>query len=121
LRTLAYSDVFSFPLSAAEIHYYLIGLSAGLEQVERALLEDLVPSRRVFAEDGNFCLPWRQDSIERRRRREQAAAMQWPAAQRFGKLIGCLPYVRMVAVAGALAVNNVGPDDDIDYDRDTAR
>jgi hypothetical protein len=115
LRTLAYSDVFSFPMSAAEIHFYLIGLNADRYQVEQALLEDLVPSGRVYAEGGNFCLPWRQDSIERRRRREQAAATQWPAAQRFGLLIGCLPFVRMVAVTGALAVNNVDPGDDIDY------
>jgi hypothetical protein len=53
--------------------------------------------------------------FETRCRREQIAARLWPRAIGYGRLIARLPFVRMVAVTGALAVNNPEVGDDIDF------
>lgn len=51
-----------------------------------------------------------------RSEREAASLLLWPRALRYGKWLACLPFVRMVALTGALAVRNAAAhDDDLDY------
>jgi hypothetical protein len=58
----------------------------------------------------------RDNLVECRVTREQAARHLWPLAARYGGWLAHLPFVRMVAVTGALAVQNVTDnDDDLDY------
>src|SRR5207302_2705721 len=51
---------------------------------------------------------------ETRRARGALAAGYWKRATRYGRTMGSLPFVRMVAVTGALAMDNIA-DGDIDY------
>jgi hypothetical protein len=48
------------------------------------------------------------------RRRQQQSAQKWQAARRYSALIRCLPFIRMVAVTGPLAVQSAEAPDDID-------
>jgi hypothetical protein len=64
--------------------------------------------------NGYVALPGRDGLFALRARREQVAASQWPAARRYAHWLALTPFVRMVAVTGALAVNNVEAADDID-------
>ncbi len=58
----------------------------------------------------------RPELIAQRQQREQAAERLWPLALRYGAWLSHLPYVRMVALTGALAVRNSPHDsDDLDY------
>ena len=111
-ETLAYADVFAYPLTVDEVHRYLIGLPASIELVERALLDypHLYEQR-----DGLYALPGRSEITIVRQRRARVAALLWPYARRYGQAIARLPFVRMVAVTGSLAVNNVEENADIDY------
>jgi hypothetical protein len=111
LQTAAYADVFDYPLTSGEIHRYLIGLHAPREEVERFLQE----SRLLSWVEPYYSLPRRENLVETRRRREGIAAGLWPQAIGYGRLIARLPFVRMVAVTGALAVNNAEEGDDIDF------
>jgi hypothetical protein len=52
--------------------------------------------------------------VAHRLRRRHAATSLWRRARLYAHLIWALPYVRMVAVTGALAMDNVEADDDID-------
>jgi hypothetical protein len=113
LRTLAYSDVFDFPLTVDEIHRYLVETAATLEQVDAAVAT-LAPAR-VRRIEGLVALAGREELAALRRGRELLAARLWPAARRQGLGLARLPFVRMVAVTGALAAGNPSADGDLDY------
>jgi hypothetical protein len=125
LVTLLYADVFSFPMTTREIHHFLIGLSTTLEEVRTSLTHPF-PAIAPYIEIGTLQNqpiygiarpPSEKNGLfEKRQQREIASAQLWPKARRYGILLGHLPFVRMVALTGALAVRNVGsPDDDLDY------
>ena len=111
LQTAAYADVFDYPLSSAEIYHYLTGVRATRAEVERALLGDGLLSRT----GSWYTLPGREQLAVTRQRRQEIAARMWPQARGYGGLIAGLPFVRMVAVTGSLAMNNVENNPDIDY------
>jgi len=113
LRTVAYSDVFDFPLRLEEIHRYLAGTRATFGQVREAV-ERLVPGRLFFA-DGLVGLAGRRELIAVRLRRESAARASWPRAVAYGRRIAGLPFVKMVAITGSLAVGNMASAGDADY------
>ncbi len=117
LRTLAYSDVFDYPLSAAELHRYLIGVAASPEDVHAALNDSLPLEQK----ENWFAIRGRATLFESRRRRQARSARLWRAARAAGRIIAHLPFVRMVAVTGALAANNVERGADVDYLIVTAR
>ena len=108
LHTVSYADIFDYPLTAAEIHRYL-GLSATLETVQSALPGPLVRSADYYT------LPGRAAIVSMRQRRQQIASSLWPHALHYGRLIARLPFVRMVAVTGSLAMDNVEAGADLDY------
>lgn len=115
VETVAYSDIFDYPLTAAEIHRYLIGRAVSRETVLTALGSgELVPGY-LTERGGYYCLHGREEIVGVRRERERAARVLWPRALAFGRVIASFPFVRMVAVTGELAMDNVGPGSDIDY------
>ncbi len=114
MRTVAYADVFDYPLAAAEIHRYLVGVRASPAEVQVGLRE-LRAAGRLLCQEDIYALPGRGCLIETRRRRAAVASQMWPRALRYGRWLGQLPFTRMVAVTGALAVDNVELGADIDY------
>src|SRR5687768_1562392 len=115
VHAVAYGDVFDYPLTASEIWRYLVGVEATRAEVARALLGDSLVPATLCHHDGYFCLRGREHVIPVRRYRAGIADEMWPAAVRYGRIIGRLPFVRMVGITGALAADNVERDADIDY------
>jgi len=112
VQAVAYADVFDYPLTADEIHRYLIGIPASRATV-RGILSNGKPD--VISRSGRYyTLAGRESAIETRRARGALAAGYWKRATRYGRTMGNLPFVRMVAVTGALAMDNIA-DGDIDY------
>jgi hypothetical protein len=114
LKAVAYADVFDYPLTSSEIGRYLVGAAAPQAPVDAAL-DGFWLRSRLTQRAGFFALAGRESIVETRRERAAHAASLWPRAVRYGRVIGRLPYVRMVAVTGALAVDNVAHNADIDY------
>ncbi len=110
-HTLAYADVFDYPLTAHEVYRYLTLINASFEEIIQALSEETLFSRT----DEYFTLRGREAIIETRKRRAEIAARLWHKAARYGRMIAALSFVRMVAVTGSLAMNNTDEDKDIDY------
>jgi hypothetical protein len=110
-HTLAYADVFDYPLTVYEVYRYLTSTKASLNDVARALADENIFSRV----DEYFMLRGREEIVETRKRRTEIASRLWPKAARYGRIIASLPFVRMVAVTGSLAMNNMDEGKDIDY------
>lgn len=115
IRTLAYADVFDYPLTVQEIHRYLIGLSVSLAEIQAFLSSCQAGAPIRHSAPGFYTLSGREKLVEQREFRARASVNLWPQARAWGKLITRLPFVRMLAVTGALAVDNARPQDDIDY------
>jgi hypothetical protein len=111
VESVAYSDVFDFPVTAEEIRRTL-PLEACAVDVASSLaaLSDFITVR-----DGYSVLRGRENLIETRLRRTEASRTLMGRAAAYGRLIGGLPFVRMVGVTGSLAVDNAEAGDDIDY------
>jgi predicted nucleotidyltransferase len=115
LKTIAYADIFDYPLSCAEIHRYLIDCKASLTEVKTALHTLTNDSRHMWYCEPYYGLGGREQNFAIRQRRSQHARTLWQAAQHYGSLMGQMPFVRMVAVTGSLAVDNAPKTGDIDY------
>jgi len=110
-QTLAYADLFDYPLTAREAYRYLISGNATMEDVAEVLSHET-----LFTQVGDyFTLRGREQIVETRKRRAAIAARLWPKAAKYGRMIAVLPFVRMVAVTGSLAMNNSDEGKDIDY------
>lgn len=115
LQTIAYADIFAFPLTAHEIHRYLIGISAAPRLVNECL-DELISSTSYLIHHGNYyALSGRGELFQLRDQMKEIADQQWTKARCYGHLLAGFPFVHMVAVTGALAVNNVTPGSDLDY------
>ena len=115
VETVAYADVFDRALTQPELHRYLVGVEA-----DRAAVRTALASRRVadgfLRQIGAYVtLAGREQLVERRRACAEHGARLWPQAARYGALLARFPFVRLVAVSGALAVDNAEVNGDIDY------
>lgn len=114
MRTILYADVFQFPLNLQEIQRFLIHDEVtSIAQIEHSL-KNLSPF--LTEEDSYFCLKNRQAIVEKRKEREAHTQALMHSANRYGKCFAWIPFVRMVALTGALAVRNPASlQDDFDY------
>lgn len=115
LYTLIYADIFDYPVTLSEIHKYLIRYSASIEEIEDAINTELIPADKTSQISDYYFLPGREQLVDLRRKRNALANKLWRKANRYGKWMSIIPFVRMVAVTGSLASNNVKGDGDIDY------
>jgi hypothetical protein len=115
LSTLLYADIFEYPLTFTEIYHYLIGRPTTPEALQAILASSAwLAARIALTEQGYFVIRDRTGLGPLREERRRHATALWGAARRWGGFIGGLPFVRMVAVTGALAMDNAPADDDID-------
>ena len=115
LCTVAYADVFDYALTLSQVHRYLIGCRATRHDVHQALNVHGWLVQRLRLKEEFVTLRGRGHLVEVRHERAELAADVWPLARRFARSIAALPFVRAVALTGALAMDNSGPGDDFDY------
>lgn len=111
LMTLAYSDIFDYPLTLKETHRYLHGVSCTLEEARICLTS----SNKIECKDGYYFLPGRRHIVTLRQSREEISRRAYERAMLYGRILGKLPFIRMVAMTGSLAVRNCDETGDYDY------
>ena len=111
LEALAYSDIFDHPLRFDELLRYL-PTRAGKENLSSALTS---LDGQIGTCDEYFFLAGREETVEIRKQRLARSENLLPHALRYGKILGALPFIRMVALTGSLAMLNISKNADFDY------
>lgn len=113
LRAVVYADLFDCPLTAAELARYLPCRAAPVE-VEACVREPRYVARDIVAVGPHFCRRGHEHVAEICQERARQSRGMWRRARLVARLLAIAPFVRMVAVTGALAVDNCRAKDDID-------
>jgi len=117
LRTLAYADVFDYPLSAPEVWKWLIGQQATgdrQKEVEKTLKEKSFLVSRVSCRHGLYCLSGKEKIVKIREQRKTWSASKIKLAEKVAGILRLIPWVKLIGITGALAMNNSKEDDDLD-------
>jgi len=112
LATLAYFDLFQYPLTEREIYFFL-SRHIPPPAFEQAL-GSLLAEGRVFAMEGFYSLHGDAGLIHRRRAGNALAARMLGTADRITGLLSHFPFVRAVGVSGSLSKQYADKDSDID-------
>lgn len=113
LRTLAYADLFDYPLTARELHRGLLAHRASEDSLSAAL-QRLWRRGMIGRAGGYYFLPGRDDLPTFRKQRECNTQRLLRQNRRLLALLGRVPFVRGVALSGSAAFGNCHARDDID-------
>lgn len=114
LKTLAFFDIFDYPLTKIEILKWLNvddKYGYNLMDIEEPLNR---MSDKVQTKNGFYFLTGRETIIEKRLKRYGFAEDKFKRAIKFIKLFRHIPFIKMVAVCNTLAYNNCSREGDID-------
>jgi len=114
LAAIVYADLFDYPLSPDEIGRFQVGTRLSLTEVLTALSTEPLLITALIERGGLYALRGREVVFDLRSMRASRSRQLWPRARRYVRLATRLPFVRFVAVTGALAVDNLGARPDID-------
>ncbi len=119
LRTLAYYDVFSYPLTVEELWRWLwpdpaVPLSPTTVDDVRQVIGGQSLRGHVAVTDGFVTLAGREVHVVTRASRQADNAKKWKRAESAARFIELVPFVKLVAVSNTLAINNARPASDID-------
>jgi len=111
LRTLAYADIFDYPLTLEEIHRFLIG-----QEVTKSKLKTILNSQFSIpnSQSGFYFLRGREKILATRKKREKWSQKKMKIARKVARWLRLIPTIKMVAVTGALAMENSDKEDDVD-------
>jgi hypothetical protein len=114
LKPILYADIFDYPLTFEEIYKFLEFKTSRAEV--KLLLDRAMQHKEIVLIDNFYSLADKPHLVSKRRERWVAAQTLWPRAIHYGRWVAALPFIRMVAVTGSLAVDNPRDGvDDIDY------
>lgn len=114
IRTLAYYDIFSYPLTADEIYYNLDENHTTPEEVKTEL--ESLYSNQLIQFKGKFYLLKNDDSyIKRREAGNELAVKRLKTAQRVSGFISRFPFIRGILLSGSISKGFMEEDSDIDY------
>lgn len=119
LRTFAYYDILEYPLTVEEVGRWLYpqpGVEAASmhrDSVQQAM-DGLCAEQRIARRGAYYYLPGREPIVDIRTERAIRSIKLWRRAASTARFLELVPFIRMVAVANTLAIDNVRPESDID-------
>lgn len=114
IQAITYFDLFEYPLTTKEIHRYLPGIPASYQQIVEVLNSSHLISNLLHTTDGYYAFKNRSFIVAERIQKSRLAQKKWSQLLKFTRLISIIPFIRMVAVTGTMAMNIATTRSDID-------
>jgi len=117
IKTIVWFDMFSYPLRAEELLWYLYdesGSESRLSDIQLDL-DALVAVKRLQTQDELYFLPGRSALVDIRKERHKESLKKISLARSATLLLRFLPFVKSVIVCNVLGYLNAKPEDDIDF------
>ena len=117
LATLAWFDIFDYPLTVTELSEYRYSFIQELRHDFFSITDifSAVTHGDIEEKDGYLFLKGRGEIVETRKRRYRLAEKKFRRAIRVTSFLRILPSVRCVAVCNSLAFSNADTESDIDF------
>src|SRR3989344_2168165 len=100
-----YHDIFDFPLTLSETIKWACG-----EEIARNFQNIEVSCNNNF-----YFLKGKSNMVLKRMLRKRVSQRKMALAKRYAKIVAFIPTVRLIAVSGALAMENATDESDIDF------
>lgn len=114
IRTLAYYDIFSYPLTASEVYHNLRDNHTSLGQIKKELKK--LCENQVLHCIGEFYSLNNDDTyIKRREKGNELAKKRLKTAKRVSRFISRFPFIRGILLSGSISKGFMEEDSDIDY------
>ncbi len=113
-KTLAYFDIFEYPLTLLEVKKWLWEYKEDDLWLIKNSLTNLAKQNRLVEKDGFYCWPGRQENVATRLERYRLAEEKIKKARKYITILSGLPYLRGIFICNNLAWHNSRPDSDID-------
>lgn len=114
IKTLAYYDIFDYPLKLDEVYHNLETNSVSRLEITREI-EKLCRQRVVFKKGDFYLLRDEDHYINRRIAGNKLAEKRMKSAYRMTKFIWKFPYVRGILLSGSISKGYMEKDSDVDY------
>ena len=113
LSTLTYHGLFQYPLTKEEILIYLIDRKSSAKGIDQAL-KNLKSEGKVGASRGYYFLNKSKRLPTQRIARTKISKQKFKNAKFYSYILKLIPTVKLVAITGALSMENSTKKDDID-------
>ncbi|MFN3301621.1 MAG: hypothetical protein ACK413_01145 [Patescibacteria group bacterium] len=114
-QTIAWFDIFDYPLTAWEILKWGYKLPINNYQSLIGELERSEELKKLISyKDGFYFLRWRDNLVKLRKERYLLAEKKYKKLLKIAKILAIIPFVKMIAVADGLSYSNSKEEDDID-------
>lgn len=117
LKTLAFFDIFKYPLTETEIWKWLYRApkEVVLSDIRSVLQNSDILKNKISQTEGFYCLKGSEHFYLLRKQNNNLAERKFARAIRLVKLYRLIPFVRMIAVCNTLAYSNARNESDIDF------
>jgi hypothetical protein len=115
LKTIAYFDLFDFPLTAEEVFEYLWQAHEASLEMVKSELENLVKNGKLETSESYYFLPGRRDLVIKRNRSAAEGEKKLRRARFAVKLISGIPFLKAIFVCNSVAAETSNENSDIDF------
>ncbi len=112
LTTIAYGDIFHFPLTREELWRFLISGKYVTRKEFADALSHL--GEKIACRDGYYFLPGNEVIVMQRKKHLQEVRKKLQIAKKAAFYLSYIPTIKFIGISGGLALENANKEDDID-------